>query len=130
MIYFAYGSNLHKRQMQRRCPGSKPVCKTVLHNHRMIYRRGVATIEPSPGSMVKGAIYVITDKDLEPLDRYEGYPNLYYRQNFHVEVGPNKFVEAMAYVMHSHFKRQEPSEGYRQTIQQGYVDWGWENAQA
>ena len=125
MIYFAYGSNLHKVQMKKRCPGSRPVCKATLHNHKMIYRRGVATIEPSPGSKVYGAIYIITDKDLVPLDKYEGYPQLYYREHFHLEVGPNKFVEAMAYVMHSHFKRQNASKRYKEIIEQGYFDWGW-----
>ena len=46
-LYFAYGSNMDKIQMDKRCPGAVPlaICKKL--NYRTILNtRGVATIIP------------------------------------------------------------------------------------
>ncbi len=76
MYYFAYGSNLHREQMQERCPGSEPVAKAKLEGYRLCFNR-VADIVEDEGSMVWGAIYTVSQGDIKNLDRYEGYPNFY-----------------------------------------------------
>ena len=45
--YFAYGSNLHHLQMQRRCPNCKFIKKMVLNNYNLTFRSkyGAADIE-------------------------------------------------------------------------------------
>lgn len=124
MIYFAYGSNLHLEQMSRRCPDAIPITQAMLHGYELVYRRGVATIEPSPGKKVLGALYMISDRDLEALDRYEGYPTLYYRDNIKVEARGAGEQEVMSYFMHTTYKLSPPRPGYYEIIEEGYKNWG------
>ncbi|KAK2593281.1 hypothetical protein QQS21_009005 [Conoideocrella luteorostrata] len=71
--YFAYGSNLHMRQMQRRCPNSKYVGFGRLPDFRwQINERGFANIVHADGHSVYGLVYEIDDGDEEKLDISEG----------------------------------------------------------
>jgi gamma-glutamylcyclotransferase (GGCT)/AIG2-like uncharacterized protein YtfP len=122
-LYFAYGSNLDTEQMKRRCPGAKIIGPATMKDHRLIFR-GVADIEPNPGSEVQGGLWAITDKCLEALDRYEGYPTLYDRLWFEVEQpGEAKKRMALVYVMQSG-GYSAPSGSYLNTIARGYKDFG------
>lgn len=57
------------------------------------------------------------------LDRYEGYPSHYFKQNVPVQLGSEE-VNAMVYIMN--LKRQfgMPSPYYYQTVLEGYHDCG------
>jgi hypothetical protein len=57
-MYFAYGSNLNRKQMLRRCPTAKPVCAYRLLDWRLEFH-GYADIVPCPDSYVDGALYEI-----------------------------------------------------------------------
>lgn len=90
-LYFAYGSNMDRAQMKRRCPDSKYVGKAVLKGYRLGFTGhsnnwggAVATITKGEGS-VPGILYKVTDADIENLDRFEGYPTVYQRKT--VKVG-------------------------------------------
>ena len=37
MYYFAYASNLNQKQMQERCPDSKPVFTATLPNYKLVF---------------------------------------------------------------------------------------------
>ena len=134
--YLAYGSNLNKYQMNVRCPDAVPVGSCVLHNYELVFRRGVLTIEHSPGSVVPAGIWKISEADEKSLDRYEGFPRLYRKEFFpillngHREDGTKeveeKVGECMAYIMNPGHGIQEPSFAYMRTVQQGYKDFGFE----
>ena len=134
--YLAYGSNLNKFQMNFRCPDAVPVGSCVLHNYELVFRRGVLTIEHSPGSVVPAGIWKISEADEKSLDRYEGFPRLYRKEFFpillngHREDGTKeveeKVGECMAYIMNPGHSIQEPSFAYMRTVQQGYKDFGFE----
>ncbi len=51
VYYFAYGSNLHRLQMKRRCPNCRFVKKIILHNYSLTFRSkyGAADIEKKIG---------------------------------------------------------------------------------
>lgn len=71
--YFAYGSNLYMKQMQRRCPNSKYVGFGRLPNFRwQINERGFANVVHTEGHWVDGLVYEIEDTDEEKLDISEG----------------------------------------------------------
>lgn len=124
MIYFAYGSNLHLEQMLTRCPDAEPLTQAVLHGYRMVYRRGVATVEKAgKHDRVYGALYRISKRDLKALDIYEGYPYLYYRDTVEVEARGIGLVCAMTYKMHQHFELSPPRAGYYEIIEEGYRNW-------
>jgi gamma-glutamylcyclotransferase (GGCT)/AIG2-like uncharacterized protein YtfP len=120
MLYFAYGSNLNRKQMKRRCKDSIIKKKTTLKNYLLTFRSkyGAADIEKNKNSKVYGAIYEISKLDEKKLDIYEEYPTLYKKKFFK---NNNKLI--MFYIMHKKTKRTPPTARYLKTIKQGYKDW-------
>jgi len=130
VYYFAYGSNLSKRQILERCPESKPRFAATLHNYKLVFagwsrkwRGGVASIKASRGDRVRGAVYEITDTDLRRLDKYEGYPGNYNRLNVTVNNEDGDPVEAVTYIKAGQIEETQPSKEYVAIIQQCYRDW-------
>ena len=131
MYYFAYGSNLNKKQMRERCPESKPVFIATLHNYKLTFvgwsrqwRGGTASIKPFRGERVPGAIYELSDQDLRRLDKYEGYPNAYDRLSVKANNEDGESVEAITYIKAGQADETQPSQEYLSVIRQGYRDWG------
>ena len=131
MYYFAYGSNLNKKQMLERCPESKPMFVATLRNYKLVFvgwsrqwRGGVASIKPFRGEIVLGAIYELSDRDLKRLDKYEGYPGNYNRLKVTVFDEDGEPIEAMTYIKSGQSEETSPSKEYLAITQQGYRDWG------
>lgn len=77
-VYFAYGSNLHLKQMATRCPESRYIGRRVLRDFKwQINRRGYANVFLSPGDSVEGLCYLLSQEDEKGLDRNEGVPTDY-----------------------------------------------------
>ena len=127
-FYLAYGSNLNVEQMQYRCPGAIKVGTTYLEGYRITFRgnrfSGVANIEPRKGSRVPVGIWSITQEDERALDRYEGFPWLYRKQEFRVKLPDLRTVSAIAYIMTPGRRWARPYPDYLHTIKQGYQDFG------
>lgn len=125
--YFAYGSNLNREQMQKRCPGSAPVEPYILEGWKLIFRR-VADIVPAPGERVYGALYTITPADELALDRYERFqanaPDQGWYTKVHLDL-PVRGAPAtvMFYVMNGG-EIEPPPGNYFQVISTGFADWG------
>ncbi|HEX9900881.1 MAG TPA: gamma-glutamylcyclotransferase family protein [Candidatus Methylomirabilis sp.] len=106
MLYFAYGSNMHPGQMQKRCPGCIFIAAARLRDHGVAFTRpwaawgsgGVADIQPAPGSTVEGVVWDITAAHRNSLDEYEEYPNAYTRKDVVVETFDGRTLTAFAYV--------------------------------
>ncbi|MFC1928216.1 gamma-glutamylcyclotransferase family protein [Chloroflexota bacterium] len=131
VYYFAYGSNLNRKQMIERCPAGKPMFTATLPNYKLVFtgwsrqwRGGVATIKLCRGEKVPGAIYEISEIDLRHLDGYEGYPNNYNRLNVTVFDEDGNPLEAVTYIKAGQLEETQPSKQYLSAIQQGYRDWG------
>ena len=127
MYYFAYGSNLNKKQMRERCPDSKPMFTAVLPNYKLVFidwsrrwRGGTASIKPFRGERVRGAIYEISERCLPQLDKYESGYSRYKVTVFSEDDEP---VEALTYIKAGQFEETQPSKEYLAVIQQGYRDW-------
>ena len=126
-LYFAYGSNLNRGQMERRCPESKVYCKGVLEGYTLIFRRqGVADIVPCMGGEVFGGLYTVTPQDISNLDRCEGFPRVYQRQPCEIKVG-KETVSAFFYHMNPEFPVKKPHRSYYEKIVDGYAAWGIES---
>ena len=119
VYYFAYGSNLHRVQMKRRCPNCRFVKKIILHNYSLMFRSkyGAADIEKKIDGKVYGALYLISKVDEKRLDAYEEYPTLYKKMFFKYN---NKKV--MTYIMPKKTKLVPPTARYLCIIRQGYKD--------
>ena len=119
VYYFAYGSNLHRLQMKRRCPNCRFVKKIILYNYSLTFRSkyGAADIEKKIGTKVYGAMYLISKVAERRLDVYEEYPTLYKKMFFKHN---NKKV--MTYIMAKKTKLAPPTASYLNIIKQGYKD--------
>ncbi len=99
--YIAYGSNMNVEQMRHRCPRAVVVGTSTVKDYELLFRGGkhgaVATIEPREGESVPVVIWSITPTDERSLDIYEGYPRLYEKENFVVELNGEE-ITAMAYI--------------------------------
>jgi gamma-glutamylcyclotransferase len=131
VYYFAYASNLNKKQMTEHCPAARPVSIVILHHYKLAFsgwsrkwRGGVATIQPFRGERVLGAIYEITEEDLKRLDKYEDCPASYSRINIGVNDDFGRLIEAVTYIRAKRADEAAPSKEYLAVIQQGYRDWG------
>lgn len=122
MLYFAYGSNLNKVQMQKRCPDSVPIAKVKLKEFKLVFNR-VADIIENKGEVVEGAVYDVSVRDIRNLDAYEGYPRLYKKLNVLVQDNQGKTYEAFVYVMVTK-GLASPAKHYFDIIAEGYGDWG------
>ncbi len=130
MNYFAYASNLNRKQMLERCPNAKPKFIAILPNYKLIFagwsrkwHGGVASIKPSRGEKVTGAVYEVSDKDITLLDSYEDYPHTYNRINVVVFTEQDEPVRVTTYIRVKQAEETKPSPEYVATIQQGDKDW-------
>jgi len=128
-LYVAYGSNLNISQMALRCPTARVYGVGVLNNWELLFRGnsrgcGVATVERKQGSIVPVGLWKIEDKDEDSLDRYEGYPFLYKKQNVYVSMQDGSKKKAMVYIMTPGHWPTGPSSRYEDTIRNGYDDFG------
>ena len=127
MLYFAYASNLNRKQMQQRCKTSKPIFKATLPNYKLVFsgwsrelRGGKATIRLNRGEKVLGAVYEVSEQEMNLLDRYEaGYGRLKVTV-FDEDSEPH---EVITYIKSGQTEETKPSAEYLSVIQQGYKDW-------
>ena len=121
MLYIAYGSNLNIKNMQKRCPMSKPILEidgkkiNFLYNWRLVFNK-YANIIPDKKSCVPIGLWSITSCCEKKLDEYEEFPNLYTKR--YLKIYSQK---ALVYLMNKKsFKR--PNKNYLFEIIQGYND--------
>jgi gamma-glutamylcyclotransferase (GGCT)/AIG2-like uncharacterized protein YtfP len=129
--YFAYGANISKKVMKERAADGKPITPATLPNYKLIFvgwsrtwQGGVASIRRIQGSKVRGAVYEISDKDLNHLDKYEGFTNDYNRIKVIVFDEDGTAMEAVTYVKTGQPEENQPSKEYASIIYQGYKEWG------
>ena len=129
-LYLAYGSNLSVKQMERRCPDAKPIGKAILPDWKLLFKIH-ATIEPCKGSKVPVLVWKISDRDEQNLDRYEGYPSYYIKQDVELMMtdlrGRNpRPVTAMVYIMADGHRVRMPMKGYVDILVEGYERFGFD----
>ena len=122
IYYFAYGSNLNHHQMTKiRCIGSKYLKNFSLKDYKLIFchpnkfnKFGYGNVIKNKGSETPGAIWKITRKHEEILDRYEGFPNTYQKEYFYLNG-----KKIMFYIMKK-YHLKNPPKSYIDTINEGY----------
>ncbi len=126
-LYVAYGSNLNIRQMKYRCPGAKLYGTGTIEDYELQFKgqphSAFATIAPKEGSSVPVAVWEISAKNEQALDRYEGYPSHYFKKDVPVQMDGGE-VTAMVYIMNQRMHFGLPSSYYYETVYEGYNDCG------
>ncbi len=122
--YIAYGSNLSMEQMAHRCPDARVVGTAVLYGWQLLFK-GCATIEPNPKKNTPVLVWEISERDERSLDRYEGFPDFYYKKNLEVATfpfdgGEPEMLTVMVYIMAAGHRLGEPSPYYYKVLRDGY----------
>lgn len=125
-LYLAYGSNMDMDQMAYRCPDAAYVGTAVLDGWRLMFKGSMsgnyATIEREEGCKVPVVVFEISAADEKSLDRYEGYPNFYYKDYLDVP----EYGKAMVYIMHEERRMGLPSEYYYDVLYKAYELFGFD----
>jgi gamma-glutamylcyclotransferase (GGCT)/AIG2-like uncharacterized protein YtfP len=136
VAYFAYGSNLDGDQMVARCASARLVGRATLPHHALAFggfSHGwggpVATVLPARGARVEGLVYEIASTEVRRLDRYEGHPFAYEREQRLVldERGARRRVTV--YVQPTRgFERGHPPSKYLDVLLHAYRHHGFDLA--
>jgi hypothetical protein len=70
-------------------------------------------------------VWSITPADEAALDRYEGFPSFYRKEQMNVEM-KGRVVPTMIYIMNDGRALGQPNCSYYATIREGYVDAGFD----
>ena len=88
--YAAYGSNLNTLQMRYRCPSARVIGTAEIADYRLLFKGSKTgaylTIEKQKGSIVPVGIWEVSESDERSLDRYEGFPNFYYKTEMSLDI--------------------------------------------
>jgi hypothetical protein len=131
LLYFAYGSNLNKKQMKKRCEYSEPDGSGILLDYQIVFQKhhgrkdGVLTIEPKAGSKVPIGIYTITAKDEARLDVHEGVAKQCYKKQKVTIKKDDNDVEGLIYIMIDGIN-SKPTNEYYNTVLTGYKEWNFD----
>ncbi|HZP71631.1 MAG TPA: gamma-glutamylcyclotransferase family protein [Pseudolabrys sp.] len=122
-LYFAYGSNMNRRAMRRRCPDARALGPAVLEGHRFfIGLEGWGSVAPSAGGIVHGVLWRLTPRDIAALHAYELVHRGLYEVRFLTVRAGSRRVRAMIYLL----RRRGPGKprpGYMETIAAAARGW-------
>ena len=111
-LYFAYGSNMDRAAMARRCPNSRPIGIARLMRHRFIISGdGYASVVRDPSRTVWGLLWDLALADVPPLDRYENLSGGLYTKAVLPVLTPAGPRRAMTYLGRS-AAYGAPKDGY------------------
>ena len=84
--YFAYGSNMNLERMKKRIGWAPSMRPAFLENYQLLFDKlsndgGKANIRPHAGSVVEGVLYLLKEKDLLEMDRFEGVADGHYSRD-------------------------------------------------
>jgi gamma-glutamylcyclotransferase (GGCT)/AIG2-like uncharacterized protein YtfP len=124
VLHFAYGSNMDRHGMSRRCPGAQLVGCAALHGFRFIIMRpGYGNVVPARGRVVHGVLWRLTPRDLAALHAYEKVAGGLYRPLMISVVANGRCVRALVYVGRERV-RGKPKSGYMKIVAAAARDLG------
>jgi gamma-glutamylcyclotransferase (GGCT)/AIG2-like uncharacterized protein YtfP len=132
-LYFAYGTSLHRAQMERRMMGNKPVTRGYLRGFRLAFmghseeRKGaVVNCLPDPDRFIPGTLYELNEVMIAYLDRCEACEKgTYQKLDVTIEKDDGEKVEAVCYRLAApNPPFGKPNLGYQMQVKQGYKEWG------
>jgi hypothetical protein len=122
-LHFAYGSNMSRALMRRRCPGARALGPARLSGWRfVIIREGYASIVPEPGAAVHGVVWRLTPRDLAALNAYESLDRGLYVRRMLPVVMLGRRRPALAYVAPDRAPGR-PQPGYQELVVAAAREW-------
>ena len=120
MKYIAYGSNMIQEQMAVRCPDARLIGTGYISGARLEFYLH-ATVEKTRDmrNRVPVAVWEINDRDERSLDRYEGYPSYYIKEEWPVHMADGSEINGIIYLMKM-IRKSPPTDGYYAGIANAY----------
>jgi hypothetical protein len=99
-LHFAYGSNMSRAQMGKRCPGARALGTATLRHWRFVIgAEGHGSIAPRPGALVHGVLWWVGPRELAAINAYENIDSgLYIRRSLSVRFGAS-LLPALVYIL-------------------------------
>jgi gamma-glutamylcyclotransferase (GGCT)/AIG2-like uncharacterized protein YtfP len=98
-LYFAFGANMDKDAMERRCPRSRPLGLARLMRHRLVaMSEGFLTVVRDPRATVHGVLWDLALSDVAALDRFEEVVAGLYKKVLQPVVTANGAKRALVYL--------------------------------
>lgn len=128
--YLAYGCNLYLDNLKRICPSVTLVKTSNIQNYALMFRGtgncyAYLTPEKRSGSSFPLAILEIEEEDMRHLDLREGYPFLYDKEIWTINVD-GKIISGIIYVMRDNYDYCMPSTDYMISCSKGYKSLGFD----
>ncbi len=121
-LYFAYGANMERAAMERRCAGALALGPARLSGWRYVITQGYGSVAPARGMHVFGVLWRLTPRDLAALNIFESLDSgLYRRAMLTVDTGEQR-VRALVYVG-CHGGKRRPMPGYQERVVAAAQDW-------
>lgn len=117
---FSYGMNTNLNSMSARCPKAEVIGRAALSNHSFQFKYH-ADVEEEHGQFVEGVLWAIDLDGLNLMDRCEGYPEYYTREQLWVTCDDGQEYLAWVYKMCGDPELDLPSEAYLRMVHEGYV---------
>ncbi len=123
MRYFAYGSNMNRAAMKRRCPQARAIGPATLAGYTFFVGiDGWASVAPSAGETVHGVLWELSPRCVAALHAYELlHAGLYEVRHLPVRIGA-RLMPAMVYLLRRR-KPGLPKPGYVETVAAAARDW-------
>jgi hypothetical protein len=135
VIYFAYGSNLDRFQLERRVGDFEVVGVGYIDDYVLAFnKRGIdgtskANIVIAPKNKTWGVFYRITEKQMSEMARFEGgYSRIFVDGQLTRNIGtdgytPTEPIRAQTFISGAIVDKY-PSETYKERIIVGMIEWG------
>ena len=123
-LHFAYGSNMSRTLMSRRCPHARAQGVATLARWRFVINpEGFGSLAPWPGGCVHGVLWRLTPRDLAAINAYESVDaGLYVRRWLAVRSGARHAL-ALIYVT-GRAGEGIPRPGYIDLVVGAAQEWG------
>jgi hypothetical protein len=123
ILYFAYGSNMHRDVMATHAPTAVPLGVGALANHRFVITAdGYASLEPKRTRTVYGVLWRIEPRDRVRLDAWENVVGGLYRAKMLPARHAGRRHGALTYIA-----RQQPAgrakAGYMELVVAAALEW-------
>ncbi len=127
-LYFAYGVNMDRAGMARRCPGAVAHGPAMLVGFRFfVMREGYASVMRAPGEIVHGVLWRIGLRDLAALNAFESLDSgLYRRAMLPVRANGGR-MNALIYIGRRR-KKGRPQPGYLEEVVGAARGWNFPRA--
>jgi hypothetical protein len=123
IVYFAYGSNMSRPLMRRRCPTAREIGTATLAGWRFVVTPdGYGSIARRAGALVRGVLWRLAPRDLAAINAYESLDSgLYLRRVVSVRCGARR-VAALTFVARG-AGEGVPRPGYVSIVVAAARDW-------